>query len=410
MSETPFATPDRWLCVIGLGEDGPDGLGDAAKKRISEAPVVFGGSRHLELVANLITGQIHSWLSPFECSIDAILARRGSPTVVLASGNPFLYGVGATLARSVAPDEMMVYPAASSFSQAAARLGWAMQHVSIISLHGRPLDLIRPHLHDGRKILALTSDGEGPAQLAALLVEAGFGSSLLTVLEALGGPRERLSSQLAAEFSSEDVDSLNVCAIDVVASGGARVLPFVTGLDDALFEHDGQITKREIRAITLSTLAPRHGELLWDIGAGSGSIGIEWMLADPTMGAIAIELSPERAARIRRNARNFGVPGLQVIEGEAPSALKGLQAPDAIFIGGGGSHSGVVDAAILALRSGGRLVANAVTTEMEQVLLAEQAGRGGSLIRIDIARAVPVGTMTGWRPAMPVTQWSWIKP
>jgi precorrin-6Y C5,15-methyltransferase (decarboxylating) len=230
------------------------------------------------------------------------------------------------------------------------------------------------------------------------------------VLEALGGPRERLSSQRAVEFSLKGVDSLNVCAIDVVASDAARVLPFTTGLDDSLFEHDGQITKREIRAITLSTLAPRHGELLWDIGAGSGSIGIEWMLADPSMRAIAIELSPERAARIRGNAHDFGVPGLQVVEGEAPSALEGLQAPDAIFIGGGGSHPGVVNAAILALRSGGRLVANAVTTEMEAVLLAEQARRGGSLIRIDIARAVPVGTMTGWRPAMPVTQWSWIKP
>ncbi|PZM16469.1 precorrin-6y C5,15-methyltransferase (decarboxylating) subunit CbiE [Rhizobium tubonense] len=410
MPETPFATPQRWLTVIGLGEDGPVGLGDEAKNLISRAPVLFGGTRHIELVAKLMTGQAQSWLSPFERSIDLILARRGMPTVVLASGDPFLYGVGATLARFVACEEMKVIPAASSFSQAAARLGWPLQTVATVSLHGRPLDLVRPYLHKGRKILVLTSDGQGPAQLASLLVEAGFGSSQVTVLEALGGPRERLSSQKAEEFSLRDINPLNVCAIDVISDAGARILPFATGFSDALFEHDGQITKREIRAITLSSLSPRHGELLWDIGAGSGSIGIEWMLADPSMRAIAIEMSAERAARIRRNACSLGVPGLVIVEGEAPGTLAGLSVPDAIFIGGGGSHPGVVDTAISALRVGGRLVANAVTTEMEALLLAEQAKRGGSLIRIDIARAVPVGTMTGWRPAMPVTQWSWIKP
>jgi precorrin-6Y C5,15-methyltransferase (decarboxylating) len=270
--------------------------------------------------------------------------------------------------------------------------------------------LIRPYLHDGRKILALTSDGEGPAQLARLLDEAGFGLSRLTVLEALGGPRERLSAQTAHEFSLIDVDPLNVCAVDLVAGDRARIQSFAAGLPDAFFEHDGQITKREIRALTLSALAPRHGELLWDIGAGSGSIGIEWMLAHPSMRAIAVEASKDRAERIRRNAGNFGVPGLVIVEGEAPAALAALQTPDAIFIGGGGSDLGVVDAAISALRAGGRLVANAVTTEMEAILLAQQARRGGSLTRIDIARAAPVGTMTGWRPAMPVTQWSWVKP
>ncbi|HXV31514.1 MAG TPA: precorrin-6Y C5,15-methyltransferase (decarboxylating) subunit CbiT, partial [Sinorhizobium sp.] len=251
---------------------------------------------------------------------------------------------------------------------------------------------------------------DGPKALAALLAKSGFGQSWLTVLEALGGEHERISRQVAHHFALEGIHSLNVCAIEVVAGAGARVLPLAAGLDDALFEHDGQITKREVRALTLSALAPRRGELLWDIGAGSGSIAIEWLLCDPAMRAIAIEASPERAERIRRNAGRFGVPGLIVVEGEAPEALFGLAPPDVVFIGGGGSEPGVMDAAIAALRPGGRLVANAVTTEMEAVLLANHARLGGSLIRIDVARASPVGTMTGWRPAMPVTQWRWAKP
>jgi precorrin-6Y C5,15-methyltransferase (decarboxylating) len=329
---------------------------------------------------------------------------------VLASGDPFFFGVGATLSRHIPVDEMLVLPAPSSYSLAASRLGWPLQDVATISLHGRPLDLIRPHLHGGRKVLALTSDGEGPAALAQLLTASGFGQSRLTVLEALGGREERVTHHIAKAFSLPNTNALNICAIDVVAGEGARVLPCVTGLDDSLFEHDGQLTKREIRAVTLSALAPRRGELLWDIGAGSGSISIEWMLADPSMRAIAIEAVGERAARIRRNAENFGVPGLTVVDGIAPTALAGLPTPDAIFVGGGGSEEGVLPAAIASLRRGGRLVANAVTTEMEAMLISAQAQHGGSLIRIDIARAVPVGTMTGWRPAMPVTQWSWVKP
>ncbi|KAA1180002.1 precorrin-6y C5,15-methyltransferase (decarboxylating) subunit CbiE [Rhizobium tropici] len=408
MVETPSV--QRWLTLIGIGEDGPAGIGDEAKRLIAEAPVVFGGARHIELMRPIITGETQTWLSPFEKSVEALLARRGEPTVVLASGDPFFYGVGATLSRRIAASEMTVIPAPSSFSLAASRLGWPLQDTTVLSLHGRPIDLIRPHLHPGRKILALTSDGKGPAELAALLQSSGFGQSHVTVLEALGGPDEKISRQSAADFSLSGINDLNLCGIEVKADVGARILSLSAGLADEFFEHDGQITKREMRAITLSALAPRHGELLWDIGAGSGSIGIEWMLADPSLRAIAIEASVERAARIRRNATNFGVPSLIIVEGEAPNALAGLPAPDAIFIGGGGSDAGVLDAAIGQLKSSGRLVANAVTTEMEALLLAEQARRGGSLIRIDIARAAPVGRMTGWRPAMPVTQWSWTKP
>ncbi len=372
--------------------------------------MVFGGARHLELADAAIQGERHVWLSPFERSVEAVLAARGRPVAVLASGDPFFYGVGVTLCRRIARAEMCVFPAPSSFSLAASRMGWALQDTACISLHGRPIDLIRPHLHPGYRILALTSDSDGPAALAALLADNGFGASQLTVLEALGGARERVSSHRADRFALADADMLNVCAVEVAAGDGARVLALTPGLDDSLFEHDGQITKREVRALTLSALAPRRGELLWDIGAGSGSIGIEWMLADPSLRAIAIEGHPERAARIRCNAQAFGVPGLSVVEGVAPAALAGLAMPDAIFIGGGGSEAGVMEAALSGLKPGGRLVANAVTTEMEAVLLAHHARLGGSLVRIDIARASPVGQMTGWRPAMPVTQWSWVKP
>lgn len=337
------------------------------------------------------------------------MARRGTPVVVLASGDPFLYGVGATLSRRIAAHEMRTIPAPSAFSLAAARLGWPLQETACISLHGRPLDLIRPHLHAGRHILALTSDETGPQALADLLVANGFAETRLTVLEALGGGRERIRSTTAARFDFDAIDPLNVCALEVVAGRAARVLPYAPGLDDALFEHDGQITKREVRAMTLSALSPRHGELLWDIGAGSGSVGIEWMLADPSLKAIAIEQAPERAARIARNAAAFGVPDLALVEGTAPAALAGLPAPDAIFIGGGGSEAGVMEAAIAALKRGGRLVANAVTLEVEALLLAEYAARGGLLTKIEIARPAPVGGMSGWRPAMPVTQWRWIK-
>ena len=259
-------------------------------------------------------------------------------------------------------------------------------------------------------MLALTSDGDGPRTLAALLNDGGFGATKLTVLEALGGPNERIRTSLAAGFDLGDIGPLNVVALEVQASAHARVLSRAAGLPDALFEHDGQITKREIRAITLSSLAPRKDELLWDIGAGSGSIAIEWMLADPSLRAIAIEQKPERATRIRRNAAAFGVPGLDVIEGQAPHCFAGLATPDAIFIGGGAAVPGLLDAVIAALRSGGRLVANAVTLETEILLLARHASQGGELTRIALSRADGVGTKTGWRPAMPVTQWVWTKP
>lgn len=404
------STGKAWLVVIGIGEDGPASLGQAAKQAIGEASVVFGGKRHLALAAALIRGEARAWPTPFDSAMADVRALRGQRVCVLASGDPFLHGVGATLARHVPIEEMRALPAPSAFSLAASRLGWALQETEIVSLHGKPIELIRPLLQPGRKIIALTSDGNGPAMIAALLDSSGFGGSTLTVLEALGGPGERITRSLAEKFAMVDVDPLNVLAIEVAASRHARILARAPGLADDLFEHDGQITKREIRAVALSTLAPRRGELMWDIGAGSGSISIEWMLADPSLRAIAIEADAERAARIGRNAAAFGVPGLGVVNGRAPEALSGLVAPDAIFVGGGGSDDGVMAAAIEALKPGGRLVANAVTLEMEAVLIALHGKHGGEMIRLAVARAGAIGTMSGWKPAMPVTQWSWTKP
>ena len=307
--------PDPWLTIIGIGEDGLDGLAPAARAALGAAETVFGGARHLALADPAIAGRSQAWLTPFSASIDAVLSMRGRPVCVLASGDPFLFGVGATLARKLDPGEMRVLPHPSAFSLAAARLGWPLHDIVTLSLHGRPLDLIRPHLHPGARILALTSDETGPAALAALLVQAGFGRSIVTVLEALGGPRERVRSQMAEAFGLDDIDPLNVCAITVVPLPGARILPLTPGLDEALFAHDGQITKRDIRALTLAALAPRRHETLWDIGAGSGSVGIEWMLADPSLKTIAIEADAERAARIAGNAAAFGVPDLRVVMG-----------------------------------------------------------------------------------------------
>lgn len=400
----------KWLTVVGIGEDGVAGLGDEAKQHLAQAEFIFGGRRHLALVAALARGEARQWPTPFDAEMRDVLALAGKNVCVLASGDPFFHGVGVTLARKVKPEQMRVLPAPSSLSLAASRLGWALQDVEAISLHGHAIDLIRPLLNPGARILALTSDGDAPAAIARLLDELGFGPSRLTVLEALGGPDEARRSARADGFDLKNISPLNVLALDVESTPDARILPLTSGLADHLFEHDGQITKREVRAMTLSALGPRRGELLWDIGAGSGSIGIEWMLAHPSLRAIAIETDATRATRIRHNASHCGVPGLVVIEGPAPRAFAKLETPDAIFIGGGGSDAGVLEKAIKALRPGGRLVANAVTLEMETLLLDQHTKRGGGLTRIAISRASPVGSMQAWRPAMPVTQWSWVKP
>jgi precorrin-6Y C5,15-methyltransferase (decarboxylating) len=404
----------RWLSIVGIGEDGIEGLGELARGLIESAEIVFGGPRHLSLAAPLIRGIARSWSSPFDPSVTEVLAHRGRPVCVLASGDPFQHGVGSVLARHVAPDETIAVPALSAFSLAAARLLWPLPQITLISLCGRALDFIRPHLQPGARILALTSGASAPTAIADLLCAAGYGASQVTVLEALGGPRERVRSTHANTFNFDSIAALNTVAIEVAGDPTARILPRTPGLADALFEHDGQITKREIRALTLSALAPRRNEHLWDVGAGCGSVAIEWMLADPSLSAIAIERRSDRAARIRRNAAAFGVPDLQVLEAGAPEALSGLEPPDAVFIGGGATTPGVIETAQAALRTQGRLVINAVTLETEAVLLNAHAHHGGSLLRMQIHRASPVGSeearLLSWRPAMPITQWTWVKP
>jgi precorrin-6B C5,15-methyltransferase / cobalt-precorrin-6B C5,C15-methyltransferase len=403
------AASPRWLSIVGISEDGVDGLNATARGLVSAAEIVFGGRRHLSLAATLVRGAARPWPRPFEGAADEVLQHRGRRVCVLASGDPFHYGVGAALARKIDPREMIVMPAPSAFSLAAARLGWSLPETILLSVHGRALDLARPHLQPAAQILALTSDGDAPAALARLLTQTGFGPSRLSVLEALGGPRERIRTAVAAAFDLAGIDALNIVAIDVEVAPGARVIARAAGLADSLFEHDGQITKREVRAVTLSSLAPRRGELLWDVGAGSGSVAIEWLLVDPAMRAVAIERDGERVARIRRNAAAFGVPRLEIRQGTAPAALATLAAPDVVFIGGGASDAAVLDTASRALRPSGRLVVNAVTLETEAILIARHAVLGGELIRIAVDRAAPLGEKTGWRPARQVTQWIWTK-
>jgi precorrin-6Y C5,15-methyltransferase (decarboxylating) len=401
-------TKERWLAVVGIGEDGVDGLSPAARSLVAQASLVVGGKRHIALAGSL-SAQTMVWPSPIEGALDAIEARRGEPICVLASGDPFFFGVGAMLTRRFAADEMICVPAPSAFSLAAARLGWAQQDCALLSLHGRPLEAIVPHLQPGARILALSWDGATPAKLAALLTVRGMGRSRLTVCEALGGARERIRVSGADGFAMENVAALNTIGLEVVMDPDARVIPRAGGLPDEWFEHDGQITKREIRALTLSSLAPRRADMLWDVGSASGSVAIEWMLADPANGAIAIETRHDRAARIVRNALSFGVPGLAVITGEAPKIFEDLPAPDAIFIGGGAGAAGLVERAVGELRSGGRLVMNAVTLETQAACVEWRTRWGGELVQVAIAHAEPVGRFFGWRPAMPLVQWRLVK-
>lgn len=371
---------------------------------------MFGGERHLKLVEALIKGKSHPWPRPIDDAYPVIESLRGRPVVVLASGDPFNFGIGKQLAAIVPTAELICLPQPSAFSLAAARMGWALQDVITVSLHGRALESIIRHLHNGARILALSWDGSTPEKLSQLLRARGLSASRLTVLERMGGANERATCSSAAEgFAAHSFDGLNTVALEVFGDGTAVWSTLAAGRDDALFENDGQLTKREVRAVTLSSLAPREGELLWDIGAGAGSIAIEWLLAGRNMRAVGIEMDDARAMSIARNAAAFGVPELQIIKGAAPAALAGLQAPDAVFIGGG-LGDGVLDPAWQALKPGGRMVVNAVTLEGEAALFTAWRRHGGELTRIDVARASKLGSLSAWRAAIPVTQWRAVKP
>ncbi|MBN2978091.1 cobalamin biosynthesis bifunctional protein CbiET [Pseudomonas fluorescens] len=397
-----------WLTVVGIGEDGFKGLGRNARHALLRATRIIGAQRQLDLLPVCIRGERQLWPSPF--SLEPVLATRGEPVCVLASGDPMLYGVGASLARQIAAEELLILPAPSSVSLAAARLGWPLQDVVTLSVVARPFAAINAHLASGVRLLVLSNDGGSPALIAALLTETGFGPSRLTVFEHLGGAHERRLDGLAADWQHLSTADLNLVAIDCLASSDTPRLSRLAGLPDSAFRHDGQLTKRDVRAMTLARLAPMPGELLWDVGAGSGSIGIEWMRTHPSCRALAIEADEGRQGLIEHNRDALGVPGLHLVRGTAPDALHGLPTPDAIFIGGGVTRDGVLDACWQQLRPGGRLVANAVTLQSEMTLMNWRAQHGGELTRIHVAQAQPLGEFDTWRQALPITLLDVVKP
>ena len=392
---------DPWLTILGLGEDGPAGLTDASRDALAGAEVVMGPPRHLALLPESGAERV-AWPVPFAEGVPLLMAMRGRRVVVLASGDPFWFGAGTVLARHLEPGEWRALPGASVFSLAAARLGLGLEGVACLGLHAAPLQRLRPWLTPGWRAIVTLRDGAAVGDLARWLTGEGFGDSALWVMEALGGPRERVRAVTAGAGDLDDVQHPVAVALEVAGAGAT--MGRASGRADEWFLNDGQLTKRPVRALALSALAPRAGELLWDIGAGSGSIGIEWMLADPACRAIGIEANPDRAARARANAARLGV-ALSIVEARAPEGLADLPLPDAVFVGGGTARA-LFEALFARLRPGTRLVAHAVTLESEALLATLHAEKGGSLLRIELAEAQPLGRLRGWKSAYPVVQWS----
>lgn len=399
----------RWLSIVGIGEDGLDGLCPAARALVDDAGVLIGGARHLAMVPDDGRERL-PWPTPLTKLVDEIVGRRDQKVCVLATGDPLHYGVGVTLAKRVPIEEMTIVPGPSAFALAASRLGWPRAETETLTLHGRPVAQLHPYVQPGARLLILSDNRETPSKIAELLVARGFGESRITVLEHMGGSKERSVFGIAASWRATDIADFNTVAIECVASPDVPPRARVPGLPDNAFRHDGQLTKREVRAATLAVLSPTPGALLWDVGAGSGAIGIEWMRAHFTCRAIAIERNDDRTAAIAKNAEHLGVPKLEIVHGTAPEALIGLTEPDAIFVGGGITSDGVMKTAWDALNAGGRIVANAVTMEGEQKLFAWHRLYGGTLSKIALSRAEPIGDFTGWTPARPVTQYSAVKP
>lgn len=397
---------DPAITVVGIGANGWAGLPDPLRDIVLGAAVVVGGERHLALLPN-VTGQRRlAWPSPLRAGLPDFVADLGTETVVaLASGDPLVSGIGTTLIEVLGHDRVLIHPAVSSVALARARLGWPAESCAVVSLVGRDTALVLRELAPGRRVLVLSSDEHTPARVASLLTDAGYGGSVLHVLGDLGAPDESHLTGRAADWSATS-PRLHVLALELA---GPAVAGWAPGLPDDAFEHDGQLTKRDLRAAALARLAPLPGEHLWDVGAGAGSIGIEWMRAHPTCHATAVEGDDERAARIGRNAARLGVPDLAVVAGRAPDALDGLPRPDAIFVGGGATAPGVLGACLAALAPGGRLVVHGVTIETEQLLAQSYGEHGGELTRIAVETAAPVGTFTGWTPARTVTQWAYTR-
>ncbi|MGW9075513.1 precorrin-6y C5,15-methyltransferase (decarboxylating) subunit CbiE [Streptomyces kronopolitis] len=410
------------LCVVGIGADGWDGLPAVSRDALGAAEVLIGGGRQLALLPDECGGVRVPWPSPLRPAVPGLLdAYAGRRVCVLASGDPMFHGIGRTLTEVLAERAgrdgaggpgpgLRILPHPSSVSHACARLGWPVEDTEVVTLVGRPAENLVRALYDGRRVLVLSAGADTPAEVAALLRDHGFGPTRMRVLEQLGGARERIAEGVAEGWDLPPGDALNVLALDCVRAPGTPHLSTVPGLPDDAYAHDGQLTKRHVRAATLAALAPAPGELLWDIGSGSGSIAVEWLRAHRSCRAVGVERDPARAARIGRNAGALGVPGLRVVTGSAPEALAGLPVPDAVFIGGGLTAPGLLDACWAALPVGGRLVANTVTLESEALLAERYRRHGGELVRLAVSHAVPVGGFTGWRQAMPVTQWSVVKP
>ncbi|WP_310961184.1 precorrin-6y C5,15-methyltransferase (decarboxylating) subunit CbiE [Nocardioides terrisoli] len=406
MPGTPHPSTAATIIVIGIGADGWSGLSDESRHHVSRASVVLGGPRHLALLPEVAGQRRLPWPRPLRAGLRELLAGLEGAVVALASGDPMVSGIGSTLVDALGPDRVVVVPAVSSVALARAEMRWPAESHATVSVVGRDVSLVRRQLAPGRRILVLSADEHTPFQVARLLVDAGYARSLVTVLGDLGSERSTVVGPRAAAGLVDDhgdLPRLNVVAVDCV---GPHLGGWVAGLPDDAFEHDGQLTKRDLRASALARIAPAPGEHLWDVGAGAGSVAIEWMRADPTCTATAVEADAERVARITRNASRLGVPGLQVVHGTAPEALAGLPAPDAVFVGGGATRAGVVDSAMAALRPGGRLVVHGVTLETERLLAVLYAEHGGELTRLGVESVAPIGSFTGWAPARTVTQWA----
>ncbi len=400
-----MSAEDRRLTVVGIGADGWAGLGEPAREALASAELIVGSERQLALLPPL-DAELRPWPSPLDPLVEELVAGADRPTCVLASGDPMLHGIGATLARRLPAASLTVHPHPSALAFACARLGWPEAEVELVSAVGRPAEVLARELQPGRRVVAYSSGKEGAAALAAVAREHGFGPSRFVVLERLGGPEERLIESTAEEWGGRHADGLHAVAIECRAAPGAALLPRVPGLPDEAYESDGQLTKRPLRALALAALAPAPGQLLWDVGAGSGSIATEWLRAEPTAAAVAIEARAERAERAAANARRLGVPRLEVRCGRAPEALDGLEAPDAVFLGGGLTEPGLLERCWEALCPGGRLVAHAVTLEGERELLRAREAHGGELLRVELSDAEPLGSFTGWVPRRPVTHWA----
>ncbi|MGB0854495.1 MAG: precorrin-6y C5,15-methyltransferase (decarboxylating) subunit CbiE [Pikeienuella sp.] len=398
-----------WLHIIGIGEDGMAGLSPTARDLIENAEVIIGGDRHHALSPN-VTAERLKWPSPFDAMIDEITRHKTRRLVILVTGDPLWYSVGARILKAIPADEITFHPQLSAFQWAAARMGWSLADAATLTVHGRPAEQAIPYFAPCARLLLLTKGAETPGDIARLLTEQGYGESRLTVLGALGGSNESRMEGRASDWADAppQAPAFHTLAVECHATSDAILIPRGPGLPDDAFTHDGKMTKQEVRAATLAKLWPRRGALLWDIGTGCGSVAIEWMRAARDAQAIGLEPNAKRRALAEANARRLGAPRLKLLEAKVPEGLEGLPTPDTIFIGGGLSEA-TAEASIAALPRHGRLVANAVTLESEATLIALHKKHGGDLVKIAVSRAEPVGPFRGWRPLMTVTQWSLVK-